>query len=233
MKIIQPNIEFLSPYNGYFKKILCKCKLCQFEFQASPDHLYRDTKCPNCQQKHRKRTEQTYIEELKENNPYIELIPGTYINTKNDATFKCLECGYTWSTNAGHVLWDKTGCPICSKSKGEKEIAKILTNKNIKFIPQYELSVNFTNRRTIYVDFYLPDYNLFIEYNGEQHYISVKAFGGELTLNDQKLRDEQLRTYCEVNDIYLLEIPYTEYKNKTIQKTIEDKLIEFINLKNY
>lgn len=48
MKIIQPNIEFLSPYNGYFEKILCKCKLCQFEFQASPDHLYRDTKCPNC-----------------------------------------------------------------------------------------------------------------------------------------------------------------------------------------
>ena len=31
-----------------------------------------------------------------------------------------------------------------------------------------------------YIDFYLPDYNCFIEYNGRQHYMSVDKFGGEI-----------------------------------------------------
>ena len=32
----------------------------------------------------------------------------------------------------------------------------------------------------ILVDFYLPDYNLFIEYNGIQHYIPIEYFGGKI-----------------------------------------------------
>ena len=33
-----------------------------------------------------------------------------------------------------------------------------------------------------YIDFYLPDHDIFIEYNGRQHYIPLDYFGGILSL---------------------------------------------------
>ena len=213
MKTLQPDLDFLTEYKGHFGKILCRCKKCGFEFELAPDHLYRGSKCPNCSTKYKRRTEETYKEDLNKLHPDLELIPGSYINMKQEAKFKCKKCGYEWSTNAGKIIWDNVGCPLCSKSKGERLIQKILREKDIEFIPQYSFSVNFLNRNRLDIDFYLPKYNLFIEYNGEQHYIPVKMFGGEVALQDQILRDEQLREYCKNNKINLLEIPYT-YKTE-------------------
>jgi hypothetical protein len=39
-------------------------------------------------------------------------------------------------------------------------------------------------------DFYLPKYNLCIEFDGRQHYISNVFFGGENRLNKTKFNDE-------------------------------------------
>lgn len=71
-------------------------------------------------------------------------------------------------------------------------------------------------------DFYLPDYNLFIEYDGEQHYMPIN-FGGwneeELQLKFEKTQyyDKLKNQYCEDNNIGLLRIPYWEKENiKTI-----------------
>ena len=55
--------------------------------------------------------------------------------------------------------------------------------------------------------------NLFIEYNGRQHYIPIEYFGGILELEHQQKRDEFVREYCKRNNIRLLEIPYTEENN--------------------
>lgn len=51
-------------------------------------------------------------------------------------------------------------------------------------------------------------HNMFIEYNGMQHYIPVEHFGGELKFQQQKKRDQYVRNYCVKNNIQLLEIKY-------------------------
>ena len=103
------------------------------------------------------------------------------------------------------------GCPKCSRSKGEEKISQILNSTNIKYIEQYKIKSDlFNNRKYIKVDFYLPDYNSIIEYNGEQHYIPIKYFGGTLQLENQIIRDQNLRTYCKENGIKLLEIRYDD-----------------------
>lgn len=56
------------------------------------------------------------------------------------------------------------------------------------------------------IDFYLPDYDLYIEYNGEQHYHPIKHFGGENKLESQKRNDNLKRSLLKNK---LLEIPYT------------------------
>ena len=65
-----------------------------------------------------------------------------------------------------------TGCPRCKKSRGEKEIMGILEKMNIKFEDEYEF-IKLSKRR---FDFYLPKYNLVIEYHGIQHFKFIKFF---------------------------------------------------------
>ena len=67
-------------------------------------------------------------------------------------------------------------------------------------------------------DFYLPDYNAIIEYDGEQHFMPVDFAnkGAELATNSYNKnlkRDEIKNKYCKDNDIRLIRIPYYEYDN--------------------
>lgn len=67
-------------------------------------------------------------------------------------------------------------------------------------------------------DFYLPDYNLFIEYDGEQHFKPTEYHGNdfEANMNDLLKRqkyDQIKNKYCEDNNINLLRIPYWEKEN--------------------
>ena len=96
-----------------------------------------------------------------------------------------------------------TGCPKCCQSKGEKQITKLLLEKNINFISQYKINIdsNINSSGNAFIDFYLPDYNTFIEYNGEQHYIAKEFFGGKLGLEQQQKRDSYVRNYCNINNI--------------------------------
>ena len=100
-----------------------------------------------------------------------------------------------------------SGCPICKESKGEREIRLYLEENNIKFIPQNKFP-NCKNKRPLPFDFYLPDYNLCIEYNGIQHYEPVKYFGGKNRLEKQQYNDLIKAKYCCDNNINLLRIPF-------------------------
>lgn len=64
------------------------------------------------------------------------------------------------------------GCPICNESKGEKEIRRYLKDKNIKYKSQKTFD-DCKYKQKLQFDFYLPEYNLCIEYNGIQHYIPI------------------------------------------------------------
>lgn len=99
------------------------------------------------------------------------------------------------------------GCPKCNQSKGEKTIETYLQLNNINYINQYEIPIdkNINISGIAKIDFYLPDYNLYIEYNGIQHYIPMKYFGGELEFKHQQERDKYVKNYCGNK---LIEIKY-------------------------
>ena len=108
-------------------------------------------------------------------------------------------------------LHNTTGCPTCNSSKGELKIYHFLKNKKIKFIKEYRLK-NYAYR----YDFYLPDYDLFIEYHGEQHYKVVTTWDGEEGLKKRMKHDKIKRNLVKkVLQKEILEIPYTKF-NKII-----------------
>ena len=68
------------------------------------------------------------------------------------------------------------GCPRCSLSKGETAIARLLDLELIDYEVEFVMEDSVDNKRLRF-DFYIPNQNVLIEYDGEQHYRPV-TFGG-------------------------------------------------------
>ena len=108
---------------------------------------------------------------------------------------------------------------IIIDSKGVRDIVNILENKKIKYDREHYY-VDCKNINYLRFDFYLPDYNLLIEYDGRQHFEVVDIWGGVEGLKKRKLNDEIKNKYCIKNRIPLLRISYLE--------NVEDKINEYL-----
>lgn len=71
-------------------------------------------------------------------------------------------------------------------------------------------------------DFYLPEFNTCIEYDGELHFRSSKLFGGVKTLDRIKKHDVIKNIWCDTNSVNLIRISYLD--KKKITKIITEKL---------
>ena len=84
-----------------------------------------------------------------------------------------------------------------------------MTNKNITFIRQKTFEGCKGKFRKLLFDFYLPEYNMLIEYDGRQHFEAFDFFGGNKGLQRVKLYDKIKNEYAEKNNIKLIRIKYT------------------------
>lgn len=116
--------------------------------------------------------------------------------------------GHKWS-----VSYDtfRTGvrCPLDSdRSWGERCVSTILKDNGLDFKAQYTIWHSDGSRQ--FLDFLVSyegrQYD--IEYNGRQHYQEERINQLFSSLESQKQRDEKKRNYCEINNIYYIEIPY-------------------------
>jgi hypothetical protein len=127
--------------------------------------------------------------------------------------------------NRGWIDWlDFLGISEKSKmSYGELLISNILDAKNIKYIYNKSLKDCISSSKLRF-DFYLPDYNICIEYDGKQHFFPMDYFGGEYEFEKIKIRDNIKNEWCSINDINLCRVNYTQSEydiKKIIEKIIE------------
>ena len=94
-----------------------------------------------------------------------------------------------------------------------------LTNNNINFIHQFSFN-DCINIRKLPFDFYLPEHNTCIEFDGEQHFKPLKRFGGEQNFIYIQKNDEIKNKYCLEKNIKLIRIKY----NQNIIKILENNL---------
>lgn len=106
-----------------------------------------------------------------------------------------------------------TRCPICNESKGENKIRKYLDNKGINFEQQKKFKeLRGVGNGLLSYDFYLPQYNLLIEYQGEYHDGSV-SYQTDEGFKQQQEHDKRKREYAKQHNINLLEIWYWDFDN--------------------
>lgn len=138
-----------------------------------------------------------------------------YINNKTEVELICKQHGSFFQRPDNH-LYNKNACPKCNQSKGENIISKFLDDNEIV----YETQKKFNGCEYKYLlrfDFYLPKYNICIEYNGQQHYDPIEYFGGDETLKYNIKKDSIKKKFCEKNKIDLITVKYNENVNKTLK----------------
>lgn len=133
-------------------------------------------------------------------------------NTTKSFWWICDNCGHVWKKSVHYRNQRNAPCPNCKMSKGEHAIKSFLENNNILYHNEYSFE-NCKNIKNLRFDFYLPKYNLCIEYQGEFHYKIINGINNKNSLNKQITYDSIKRDFCKKNNIKLLEIPYWKYKN--------------------
>ena len=195
-------------------KLLVKCpneehepyKVAYNEFKNS------ESRCPYCA-RDKRRLSYEHVKEYIESFDY-KLLSKEYKSCDEKLLIQCPNnhepYEVTFENFKGSKCRKGTRCPYCNESKGEKKINEILEKRDIEFVKQYRFR-DCKSKRTLPFDFYLPKYNICIEFDGEQHFKMREFFGGFDGFVKTKIRDTIKNEYCKKNNIKLIRIPYWEF----------------------
>lgn len=221
LSIKNPDIKLTGEYVNRKTIVEHYCNRHNSYFDISPECALRGYGCPMCaseklREQHLK-SESQYIAELNKINLNI-VLRGKYIGTHVNTLHKCLICGCEWKPEPANLL-SGGGCPDCNESKGERKIKKWLKHNKIIYIAQKRFD-GCCDKRALPFDFYLPSYNICIEYQGKQHYEAIDYFGGEESLLYTQYHDKIKYDYCTKNNIRLICIPYWEDVDEYLNKNL-------------
>lgn len=188
----------------YKEKLLLYCTVCGNTFNATYDNLInKGSGCPYCA--HHIKSNDEFISELQTlfGNKLI-YNSVDYINAKTAVTIICPKHGVFYKTP--NKLLRGQGCPKCKVSKLENIVMNELITKNIQFETQKRFK--WLGKQSL--DFFLPNYNVAIECQGEQHFHQV-YFNGKTnnieernTFKSIKSRDEEKYILCKQHSLKLL-----------------------------
>jgi len=170
-------------------------------------------------------------------------LPEEYLSGSSKfAWWKCKECGNEWeSIISSRTGIQNCGCPSCNKSKGEQKCKNVFINKDlieiknknfnkldiinsnhIYFVPQKTfVGLCGIGGKPLSYDFYLPKYNLLIEYQGNYHDGTARN-QSDKDFKKQKEHDRRKKEYVLTNGYNFLEIWY--WNLNKIEEILEEYL---------
>lgn len=198
----ETKVKIICPKHGAF-------------FQTPDKHLHGNG-CPKCIG--RNRTTEEAIKDIENMYPNMyDLSKFKYINSTTNGKICCKKHNY-WFEDNYHKLMTSTNRRCCAKewqSNPNLYIKEMLDKYKIKNFTEYSFD-DCKNINKLLFDFYLPDYNIVIEYQGEWHYNDYIN-----NLKIQQKRDQIKRDYCKEKGIKEIEIPYWDFdKIESIIKLI-------------
>lgn len=209
----------LVDYISSNKKVTIVCNI-HGRFMITPNSHLNGRGCRKCAGNHKYEiSELISIFNKKYYNKY-EYDFSDYKNIKSRVKVKCPNHSY-FETSA-ELLLNGYGCSSCGKlSIGEERVSKYLTNKGIEYEKQKTFDGCFYTNKMQF-DFYIPEKNVCIEYDGKQHFEPIEYFGGVNSYKEQIIKDEIKNSFCAERGIKLIRIPYYQYNN--IEKILHSEL---------
>lgn len=106
-----PAIEVLSDYLGSRQPLKCRCRVCGYEYQTTPQQLLAGRRCRKCAGT-AKKTNEEFVRELAEAHP--DIVPlEEYQSAHHGMQLKCAKCGYVWTSTPHSILSNSGNCPAC------------------------------------------------------------------------------------------------------------------------
>lgn len=212
---------FLEDYVDTRTPIRCKHLVCNNIYKVSPSKFLLGERRPYCKGKRisaklvkSQKDFEKQVLELTDEYVFLE----KYINAKTPIKCLHLKCHNTYMVTPNNFLRGRR-CPFCRSSKGEKAIEKVLKNSMIK----YEREKAFDWLKNRKYDFFLPEFNLIIEFNGIQHYEDLSNIGWTSLVRQQEIDKLKEKKALQEGYNYLI-IPYWKIDN--IEEEINNKIKE-------
>ena len=184
-------------------------------------HLKSGRGCYYCGRESMVEKQKYSIEEVRatiEANGKNKLLSNYTSYNDYNLLISCEVCGQPYTTSYGLFLKGKTKCNECTCSIGEKTILAYLKEHN--YVYEHDTHEIYTAYwdNPLRFDFYLPELNMAIEFDGEQHYMPIDFNGdgieiASINFTENKERDQAKNLHCIDYNIPLMRIPYWERDN--------------------
>lgn len=220
VETISEKYDILDDFEHPSDWIHVRCKRCgRIQYRRVSYLRDRNAYCIDCSEK-ALITDDEFRKRLQSLTDNIHPV-NAYHGMWNPILFKCSECGKQFIKAPFYVL-HAPKCPQCQRYRGEAKIALFLDRNNINFSQQKDYSdLIGTGGGKLKFDFYLPDYNLLIEYQGEFHDGTMNKFVSDRYPYVHE-HDKLKREYVKKHSINLLEIWYYDFDK--IEEILADRL---------
>lgn len=243
-EVNQSSITFLDIYKPEEKKMKWRLKLqcdeCNrkystdlYQFMNGQQRCCESKRNKNrilCERFSKKESElKKEISELT-NDEYECLNLKDYKNGKTKLDFKHNLCDSTTNMSYGKFRRGQRcrNCSGATKSLGEVYISSVFDNLKISYIREYTNHNCFSKKGNVLpFDFYIYDYNILVEVDGEHH--SRPSYGQNSFLKTQE-NDNLRNVYAKKNDIKLIRIKY-ESSKENFKESVLDMLNSELKLK--
>ena len=223
--------ELLSKkYDNTSTKLKIRCKKCDSVFLMNYRDFKRGYGCPSCAG-NKKLSYDELSSKIKNIDSEYKMIKNAkdrdnYKNVHSKIKIKHLSCGRTFKKSYNNFR-NGQRCIYCSLEKGEsfavKNIKEFLDKNHIKYKSEITFKdlINPKTNKKLRIDFYLEDLNLYLEYDGKQHFCySEKGLYTYDKYLELKERDEIKNKYFKENNLNLIRINYKEDEIKILKDII-------------
>ena len=203
-------------------RVICKCDCGKYTVINHQDFKEEKVKSCGCLSNEKKaerckKSAVNYASIERNINPFYKYIKPTNMRGSSNEIIweiECRKCGKHYFDSPNQLISQKRNhgnnpCKCWRKySIGVQQIINILEKNNINYLLEKSFSTCISPKgKLLFFDFYLPDYNILIEYDGKQHY-EIAFNQGKEKLILQKEYDKIKNEWCKNNKITLIRIPY-------------------------
>ena len=165
--------------------------------------MLRGTECRYCQNFKKRYSETEFLNRLPGSFKENFIVIGKYERMANQIEIKHKTRGRKFKRKAESLVKYGASCTYCGGTTGELIISDILTSLNVEF--EREKRVDIKNE-IYYFDFFLPNHDKFIEFDGLQHFREVSHWGGGEQLFKTLRSDSIKNEFCRENNYDLLRV---------------------------
>ena len=232
INILNPHIELVS-YKGNKEPSDFYCKIHNKNFSKYYSTLkHCSSGCEDCYAENLRvrcgMGEEEFKRRLNEIHPELVVLEK-YINNATPLKVYCTKHNHTYFSTPVTLLDRKTCCDKTRVTYKEEQVCKLLEEKWSFKITRQKTFENCVDKRCLPFDIYLDEYNVLIEYQGEQHYNPIRYSSETQEEVIKKFKytqnhDNIKRQYCINNNIPLIEIPYWEFDD--LEYYLFDELVK-------